>query len=95
MITKRFLSLGVLGLILAGFFMVPSVEASPELWVQAALAIDKDQAAALARQATGGRVLDIQAEKQDGGTVYRIKVLLEDGRVRLVWVDAQSGKVSD
>lgn len=72
----------------------PAVEASPELFVQATPAVSKDEAAALARQTTGGRVLDIQTQDRNGKTVYRVKVL-RDGRVRFVRVDAQSGNVSD
>lgn len=94
MTTIKLRLLPVLCLISAGLFVVPAVEASPELFVQAASVVSKDEAAALARQATGGRVLDIQAEDRNGRTVYRVKVLL-DGRVRFVQVDAQSGNVSD
>lgn len=86
--------LPVLCLMLAMPLGVPAVKASPELLVQAAPMVSKDEAAALARQITGGRVLDIQTEERNGRTVYRIKVLL-DGRVRVVWVDAQSGSVLD
>jgi uncharacterized membrane protein YkoI len=46
-----------------------------------------DEAVARVQRDTGGRVLS--ADARDGG--YRIKVLLRDGSVRVVNVDAQSG----
>lgn len=48
--------------------------------------ISQDEAAAKVREATGGRVLDVRTETQDGVAVYVVKVLLPDGRVRLVTV---------
>jgi uncharacterized membrane protein YkoI len=46
----------------------------------------QDEAAAKVRDDTGGRILDVQAGSQDGLTVYVVKVLLPDGRVREVTV---------
>ena len=86
--------LPVLCVMLAGLFGAPAVKASPELLVQAAPMVSRDEAAALARQITGGRVLDIQTEARNGRIVYRIKVLW-DGSVRVVRIDAQSGNVLD
>ncbi len=48
--------------------------------------ISQDEAAAKVREDTGGRILDVQAASQDGVTVYVVKVLLPDGRVREVTV---------
>ncbi len=48
--------------------------------------ISQDEAAAKVREATGGRVLDVRAETQDGVVVYVVKVLLPDGRIRAVTV---------
>jgi uncharacterized membrane protein YkoI len=54
--------------------------------------ISQDRAAAAARSATGGRVLNIRL--QDGKRPqYRVKVLLDGNRVRNVGVDARSGAV--
>lgn len=50
-------------------------------------------AAAAARGATGGRVLDVRASRSGGGVVYLVKVLLPEGRVRTVIVDGASGQV--
>ena len=48
--------------------------------------LSQDEAAAKVREDTGGRILDVQAGSQDGLTVYVVKVLLPDGRVREVTV---------
>ncbi len=54
--------------------------------------ISRDQAAAIARSATGGRVLNIQL---GGGNRprYSVKMLLDGKRVRKVGVDARTGAV--
>lgn len=51
--------------------------------------ISADQAASIARRATGGRVLKV---KRKGG-VYHVRVLLDGERVRKVNVDARTGRV--
>lgn len=51
--------------------------------------ISLDQAVTRVRRDTGGRVLS--AEARDGR--YRIKVLLPNGAVRVVNVDARSGRM--
>ena len=48
--------------------------------------ITQDEAAAKVREATGGRVLDVRTGTQDGVVVYVVKVLLPDGRIRVVTV---------
>lgn len=55
------------------------------LLVQSA-GISQDEAAAQVRAATGGRVLDIRTQVEDGVSVYIVKVLLPDGRIRVVTV---------
>jgi len=53
--------------------------------------ISLDEAVARVRRDTGGRVLAAETRDDRGRTVYRIKVLLPNGSVRVVNVDAQSG----
>lgn len=60
---------------------------------QSQSAIGPDQAAAVARKVTGGRVLAVSSGKRKGVVVYRVRVLMPDGRVRVVLIDAQSGRV--
>ncbi len=52
-----------------------------------------DEAVARARRDTGGRVLSAQAREDRGRTTYRIKVLLPNGAVRVISVDAASGEI--
>ena len=48
-----------------------------------------DQVVALVQRATGGRVLDLRQR----GDAWRVKVLMRDGEVRTVWVDARTGRL--
>ena len=52
--------------------------------------ISRDRAAAVARSATGGRVLKVQLKRGDRPQ-YVIKMLLDGKRVRQVAVDARTG----
>lgn len=55
--------------------------------------IGPDQAAAIARAQTGGRVLDVQRVPGGGQSAFAVRLLLEAGRVRTVVVDGQSGQL--
>jgi hypothetical protein len=57
--------------------------------------IGRDAAAAAVQGATGGKVLGVQTRGKKNNPSYAVKVLLPDGRVRRVRVDACSGRVSD
>jgi len=54
--------------------------------------IDADQAAAIARQDSGGRVLSLKQVMGPEGPAYRVKIL-RDGRVRVFYVDARDGRL--
>lgn len=54
--------------------------------------ISSNRAAALARSATGGRVLDVRLKKGKRPQ-YRVKMLLDGERVRNLSIDAQSGAI--
>ena len=54
--------------------------------------VGSNEAAAIARSQTGGRVLDVRRSTEDGRPCYLVRLLLADGRVRIVVVDAESGK---
>ena len=72
----------------------PTAEGLPgSQLVQANPAIGADQAAALARDATGGEVLGVRTVRRDGKPLYQVKVLLPGGRVRVVPIDAQTGRL--
>jgi uncharacterized membrane protein YkoI len=54
--------------------------------------VSRDQAAALAQQQTGGRVLSVEQADAGGRVVWRVKVLTPRGDVRVVMVDAGAGR---
>jgi uncharacterized membrane protein YkoI len=51
--------------------------------------ISQQQAAGIAQSVHPGRVLSVK----QSGTVYRVKTLSADGEVRIIVIDASSGKV--
>lgn len=54
--------------------------------------ISRDDAAAAAQRASGGRVLQVQKADQDGRAVWRVKVVTARGEVRVLLIDAASGR---
>jgi len=55
--------------------------------------VSRDAAASLAQQASGGRVLAVEKLERQGQIFWRVKVLTAAGEVRVVLVDAASGRV--
>lgn len=55
------------------------------------MALGADQAAEIARIQTGGRILDVRPAAASGQSTYEVRVLLNEGRVRRVVVDINSG----
>nr|WP_282571440.1 PepSY domain-containing protein [Methylonatrum kenyense] len=51
------------------------------------------QATRMVREETGGRVLSAEEVQRGNRTVYRIRVLMGEGRVRVVEVDPRSGRM--
>jgi len=51
------------------------------------------EAADLVQKRTGGRILSAQALREQGRDRYRIKVLTPQGEVRVVLVDAATGRM--
>lgn len=70
------------------------LHASPSVERVYTSAVDKSMAAELARQAYGGKVLSVDEIKEDGQTIFRVKLLLDGGRIKIVTVDGNSGKVA-
>lgn len=58
-----------------------------------AATVSKQQAVSIAQQQQPGRVLSVKLSPSSGSGVYRIKMLGDDGSVRIVLVDAGSGEV--
>lgn len=55
--------------------------------------VSRDQAAAAAQKASGARVLLVEKTEVDGRAVWRVKVLSTQGEVRVILIDAASGRV--
>lgn len=54
--------------------------------------VGRDEAAAAAQQASGGRVLAVEKSERAGRAVWRVKVLTPQGEVRLLLIDAATGR---
>lgn len=54
--------------------------------------VSRDDAAALAQKASGGRVLAVEQTERNGRLVWRVKVLTAQGEVRVILIDAASGR---
>jgi len=64
------------------------------LWLtQAPPRVGQDQAAAIARQATGGRVLGVRSSRRQGIPVHNVKILLSEGRVYVIRIDGRTGAI--
>jgi len=50
-----------------------------------------DDAVALVKEQIGGRVLRAETTLREDRTVYQIRIITDDGRVRTIDVDAQNG----
>ncbi len=53
--------------------------------------ISLDEAVRRVQGATGGRVVSASVSKQGGRQGYRIRVVVDDGRVKTFFVDAETG----
>lgn len=55
--------------------------------------VGRDEAAAAAQRVASGRVLAVERAEVDRKPVWRVKILSARGEVRIVVVDAASGRV--
>ncbi len=55
--------------------------------------ISKGEAIAVVKRQLEGKILSVSLIDSQGPPVYRVKVLLDKGRVRTVFVDASNGRV--
>jgi uncharacterized membrane protein YkoI len=65
-----------------------SILSSAPAWAD----IGRDQAAAIARQQADGRVLSVERVDAGRRAVWRVKVLTSRGEVRVIFVDAATGR---
>jgi uncharacterized membrane protein YkoI len=54
--------------------------------------VSRDDAAAVAQKASGGRVLAVEKTEREGRPVWRVKVLTPQGEVKLILIDVASGR---
>ena len=54
--------------------------------------VSRDDAASAAQQASGGRVLAVEKTEREGRPVWRVKVLTPQGEVKVILIDAASGR---
>ena len=72
----------------------PAEARGPELRLaQASEQVSLAEATRRVQQSTGGQVLRAETKRDKGRVVHRIRVLTEDGRVRTVHVDAETGRM--
>ena len=55
--------------------------------------VSREQAAAAAQRVASGRVLSVEKTEADRRPVWRVKVLSGQGEVRVILIDAASGRV--
>lgn len=93
--TKRRLASFLLSLAVMPVFSwaAPKHMREPMQYAQGQGRTDKSKAADIARSAHGGRVLTVEEVNSDGKTIYRVKLLLDGGRIKIVTVDGNSGRI--
>ena len=55
--------------------------------------LSRDDAAAVAQRASGGRVLSVEKSESSSQPVWRVKVVTPAGEVRVLQVDVATGQV--
>lgn len=55
--------------------------------------VSASEAARIVQEHFGGRVLNVDTRVREGRPVYRVKILQDNGRIRSVLVDPQSGRI--
>ena len=55
--------------------------------------LSRDDAAAVAQRATSGRVLSVDRADAGGRPAWRVKVVTQRGEVRVILIDAASGRM--
>ena len=63
------------------------------LSLQAWADVSRDEAVSMAQQASGARVLSVEKAEHAGRSVWRVKVLTPQGEVKVILIDAASGRI--
>jgi len=89
-IFRRRTAIACLALLLAVSVRMPDALAQEAL---VRTGISQDEAVAMVREQTGGKVLRVDRQVEGESIVYRIRVLKPDGRLREYRVDAATGRI--
>ncbi len=54
--------------------------------------VSRDDAATVAQQLSGGRVLAVEKTERNGRPIWRVKVLTPQGEVKVILIDAANGR---
>lgn len=54
--------------------------------------VSREEAASIAQRSSGARVLSVERADRNGRSAWRVKLLTPQGEVRVVLVDANSGR---
>ncbi len=74
--------------------LVSASEQAPIMLAEAKqTGISEDEAAVIASKTSGGQVISSETSGTAGVTVYSFKVLMSDGRVKNVKVNAKTGEI--
>ncbi len=71
----------------------PTIKDDSIKLAQAGASISKSDAADRAKAKYGGKVLKVDEATNKGKKVYRVKLLLDGGRIKIITVDGRSGKI--
>jgi uncharacterized membrane protein YkoI len=63
--------------------MTTTVNASP---------LTKESAAEQVQSESGGKILSVDDKQEDGQQIFRVKVLHDDGKIKIYQLDAATGK---
>ncbi len=77
-------------LLLLSLLLATSPLTAQPLRLAASQGVSLEQAVAQVKKQTGGRILSAETYKLQGQRIHRIKVLLPDGRIRVVKIKAGS-----
>lgn len=86
----------LLMLVAVGVVVMAPQQAQAREWQPALMylaQVDSAGAARIVERNTGGKVLSVHRQEKKGKVMYRVKVLLPEGRVRTVSVDAETGQM--
>ena len=92
-VLKNVLLSGLLGVSLVGAGLSVQAEDDKALDNLRSLAVDMNQAVALATQAVPGNPIEAELEEEDGKMVWEVEVVTAENQIVEIEIDAQSGEI--